>query len=81
MRENPVLVESISTTDLGCAWRLEGADRVIIVRCAERNYHDTVMIMQRSTHIAIGNPYMVDLYDYIMVESALLRAGRKSVVC
>ena len=46
-RENPDLVENISTADvdvLGC----QKADGAIIERHAERNHHDTVMSMQKS---------------------------------
>ena len=41
----------------------ERADRAIVVRYAERKHHDIVMSMQRSTHIKLGNLYMVDAYN------------------
>ena len=41
----------------------ERADRAIVVRYAERNHYNTVMSMQRSMHIELGNPYTVGAYD------------------
>ena len=41
----------------------ERADRAIIVRRSERNHYDMVMSMQKSMHMELGNPYMVDVYD------------------
>ena len=63
MRENPDLVENVSTTDERCTRMSERADRAIVVRHAERNHHDMVMSMQRSTRREIENLYMVDAYD------------------
>ena len=39
------------------------------------------MSMQRSMHRDIGNPYMVDMYDQIMVESAMLTRGWQKKCC
>ena len=62
-RENPDLVENVSTADIDVLRCQRRADGAIVERCAERNHHDMVMSMQKSMHREIENPYMVDAYD------------------
>ena len=53
----------------------ERANGAIIERHAERNHHNIVMSMQKSIYKEIENLYMVDVYNQVIVESAMLTRG------